>query len=304
MRTRLTNLLGLRVPIVQAPMGGVAGPDLARAVCDAGGLGMLPIWPLDRDRAADQLRALQTTAPFAVNLNVAFGPEPLLELALEFSVPVIHFFWGDPSPFVARAKSRGAKVMATVSSAADARHARNAGVDVLVAQGIEAGGHVFGQTGLMALVPAVVDASDGAPVVAAGAIGDGRGLAAALMLGASGAMVGTALAVCEESEAHPDYKRALMNASDSNTVLGTLFDLGWPDAPSRVLRNDTVRRWEHAGAPTARPGEGETVAHFPTGAPVPRYSVMPPSRGLSGDIAAIANYARHLPRPVTPTYPT
>src|SRR5258708_27039627 len=255
MRPGLPGLVGLRVPIVQAPMGGVAGPDLVRAICSAGGLGMLPIWPLDRDTAANFLRALEATAPFAVNLNVAFGPEPLLDLALEFSVPVIHFFWGDPTPLVARAKSRGAKVMATVSSAADARRARNAGADVLVAQGIEAGGHVFGQTGLMALVPAVVDASDGAPVVAAGAIGDGRGLAAALMLGASGAMVGTALAVCEESEAHPDYKQALMNASDDDTVLGTLFDLGWPNAPSRGLPNDTVRRWERAGAPAVRPRE-------------------------------------------------
>jgi nitronate monooxygenase len=272
--------------------GGVAGPRLAKAVCDAGGLGMLPIWTMSRDVASDSLNALKKkTRPIAVNINIAFDPSPMLELAVESSVPVIHFFWGDPSPFVARAKSGGAKVMATVSSAADARRARIAGVDILIAQGIEAGGHVFGQTGLMALVPAVVDAGENCPVVAAGAIADGRGLAACLMLGAGGVMIGTALAASEESDAHPDYKQALLNASDGDTVLNTLFDVGWPNAPSRVLRNETARTWEHAGAPAARPGESETIAHSATGSPIPRYSVAPPTRGVTGDIAAMALYA-------------
>ncbi len=294
MRTLLTDLLGLRVPVLQAPMGGgIAGPRLAKAVCDAGGLGMLPVWTMDPNTAADGLNKLKegTTNPFAVNLNVAFDPRPMLDLALEISVPVMHFFWGDCSPFVAHAKSRGAKVMATVSSASDARRARLAGADVLIAQGIEAGGHVFGQTGLMALLPTVVDAAAGCPVVAAGSIADGRGLAATLMLGGSGVMIGTALVASEESDAHHDYKQALLNASDSDTVLNTLFDVGWPNAPSRVLRNETARNWERAGSPAARPGEGETVAHSAAGLAIQRYSVGPPTVGATGDIAAMALYA-------------
>src|SRR5437660_7228140 len=119
MKTPIAERLGLRLPILQAPMGGVAGPALVTAVCEAGGLGMLPIWPMSPDAAERSLSELkaQTSAPFAVNLNVAFGPTAMLELALAFGVPVIHFFWGDAAPFVARAKSSGATVIATVGNA-------------------------------------------------------------------------------------------------------------------------------------------------------------------------------------------
>ena len=294
MRTRLTEILGLEVPIVQAPMGGgVAGQRLVIAVCKAGGLGMLPIWPMPRDAAIAALTAIQSDAaklPFAVNLNVAFDPAPMLDLALSFSVPLIHFFWGDPTPFVAKAKSAGAKTMATVSSAREARRAKDAGVDILVAQGVEAGGHVWGQTGLTALVPAVVDACGDCPVIAAGSIADGRGLAAALMLGASGAMIGTALAVAEESGAHLAYKQALIDSSDDDTVLGTIFDVGWPNAPSRVLRNETVRALEQEGSPERRATD-EPVAFTAQGTPIPRFSSMPPTEGVTGDVTGMALYA-------------
>lgn len=294
MRTRLTEILDLTLPILQAPMGGgVAGPGLAVAVCRAGGLGMLPIWSMDPASAADGLSAIkrQTSAPYAVNLNVAFDPSTMLELALEHSVSVMHFFWGDAAPYVARAKSGGAVLMATVASAEEALRAKDAGIDVIVAQGIEAGGHVWGQTGLTALVPAVVDASGDCPVVAAGGIGDGRALAAALMLGASGAMIGTALVVADESDAHPDYKQALTKASGADTILGTVFDIGWPSAPSRVLTNETVRRFLAARSPAERPGEGEIIARTETGSPIPRYSAMPPTRGVSGKVEEMALYA-------------
>ncbi len=294
MRTRLTDRLGIRLPIIQAPMaGGVSGSRLVLAVGSAGGLGMLPLWSMDPDSAARSLSAVkqQSAAPFAVNLNVAFDPTTMLGLALEFAVPVIHFFWGDCAHYVERAKSRGAVVMATVASASEARRARDAGVDVLIAQGIEAGGHVWGKTSLMALIPAIADACPECPVVATGAIADGRGLAAALMLGADGAMIGTALAASEESDAHPDYKRALVNAADDGTVLGTLFDIGWPDAPSRVLRNETVENAQRQGVSQQRPGEGEIVGQSETGMPIPRYSALPPTGGTSGNIAAMALYA-------------
>src|SRR5690348_17217205 len=126
MQTRLTELLGLRVPIVQAPMGAIAEEELVCACCKAGALGLMPVWPLPRDVAAAALGVVQNEIkgrPFGVNLNVAFGPATMLELALELAVPVIHFFWGDAAPFVARAKSAGAKTMATVASAREARRA-------------------------------------------------------------------------------------------------------------------------------------------------------------------------------------
>ena len=292
---RLTELLHLNVPIMQAPMGGgIAGPGLVAAVSNAGGLGLLPIWPMPLDLAADQLSKLKQTTPaiFGVNLNVAFGPDAHLELALDLSVPLIHFFWGDPAPYIARAKSKGALTMVTVASSLEARRARDAGVDILVAQGLEAGGHVRGTTGLAALVPMVVDAGGGLPVVAAGGIADGRGLASALMLGASGAMVGTALLVADECDAHSQYKQAILKAQEGDTAYGTLFDVGWPDAPCRTLRNSTVKAWEAAGSPPrgARPDEGEIVGHAGNTL-IPRYSATPPSRMVEGKIEAMALYA-------------
>ena len=296
MKTNLTELLDLKVPIVQAPMGGgVANAALGAAVGKAGGLAILPVWPLPPDIAAREIEALAkaTSAPFGVNLNVAFGPDAHLSLALDLKVPLIHFFWGDASPFVARAKSRGARVMVTVASGAEATRARDAGADLLVAQGIEAGGHVWGKTGLLALLPRVVDAARGIPVIAAGGIADARGVRAARALGAEGVLVGTALAVADESGAHPLYKSALIAAADAETALGTIFDIGWPGAPSRTLRNSTVRAWEAAGSPPSgkRPGEGEIVAKDSLGQPVPRYSVAPPAAGTEGAIEAMALYA-------------
>jgi nitronate monooxygenase len=296
LHNRLTELLHLSVPIVQAPMGGgIAGPRLAAAVSNAGGLGLLPIWPVPPEQAAQHLSELRqaTSGIFGVNLNVAFGPEAHLDLALELSIPVIHFFWGDCSAFVARAKSKGAVVMATVASGAEARGARDAGVDILVAQGIEAGGHVWGKIGLAALIPAVVDAGEGLPVVAAGGIADGRGLASALMLGASAAMIGTALLVADECGAHPKYKAAILKAAEGDTAYGSVFDAGWPGASCRVLRNSTLRAWEDAGSPSVgkRPGEDDIVAHGASQAPIPRYSVQPPSTDVEGNVEAMAMYA-------------
>ncbi len=308
MKTALTDLFGLSFPIVQAPMGGgIANTDLCAAVAKAGGLAVLPVWPMPPDMAARDIETLANAAgaPFGVNLNVAFSPEAHLALALELNVPLIHFFWGDASAFIARAKSRGARVMVTVASSAEAARARDAGADFLVAQGVEAGGHVWGTTSLMSLVPRVVDAARGIPVIAAGGIADARGVRAARALGAEGVLVGTALAVAEESGAHPNYKSALINASEGDTRLGTIFDIGWPNAPCRTLRNATVTAWEAAGSPPAgeRPGEGEILAHDAFGRPVPRYSATPPTRGTKGHVEAMALYAGEGVGLVTRTAP-
>ena len=140
--------LGIEVPIIQAPMGGAVGPALAAAVSNAGGLGTLALWGADIPRLRQQVRETRalTTKPFAVNLNLDFPQEERLDACLQEGVPVISFFWRDPSALVARAKSGGATVLHTVSTAAEARHAVACGVDAVVAQGWEAGGHVRGNS--------------------------------------------------------------------------------------------------------------------------------------------------------------
>src|SRR5436309_648055 len=195
MKTALCERLGIELPIIQAPMGGAVGPALASAVSNAGGLGMLVPWRADIDTVRRQIRETRalTSRPFGVNLNLEFPQEERLAACLEEGVPVISFFWRDPSSLVPRAKAGGAIVLHTVGSVADARRAVDCGIDVVVAQGWEAGGHVRGTVATLALVPAVVDAVAPVPVVAAGGIADGRGLAAVLALGAAGAWIGTRL---------------------------------------------------------------------------------------------------------------
>ncbi len=170
MKTALCDRLGIELPIIQAPMGGAVGPNLAAAVSNAGGLGMLVLWRADTDTIRHQIqetRAL-TARPFGVNLNLDFPQEERLKACLEERVPVISFFWRDPSSLVPRAKAAGAIVMHTVGSATEAKRAVNCGVDVVVAQGWESGGHVRGTVATMPLISAVVDAVSPTPVVAGG----------------------------------------------------------------------------------------------------------------------------------------
>ena len=255
MKTALCERLGIELPIIQAPMGGAVGPALASAVSNAGGLGMLVPWRADIDAVRRQIREMRalTSRPFGVNLNLEFPQEERLAACLDEGVPVISFFWRDPSSLVPRAKAGGAIVLHTVGSVADARRAVNCGVDIVVAQGWEAGGHVRGTVATMPLVPAVVDAVSPAPVVAAGGIADGRGLAAALALGAAGAWIGTRFLASHEAIIHARYRERLLQASENDTVyLENLFDVRWRNAPHRTLRNQTVDAWEAAGRPPQR----------------------------------------------------
>jgi len=293
LRTPLCDLLGIELPIVQAPVSD--SPALAAAVSNAGGLGMLQLswFGLDEARAAIRETRRLTGRPFGVNLVLEWPQEERLELALEEGVPVVSLFWGDPAPSVGPVHEAGGLVLFTVGSAAQASRAADLGVDAVVAQGWEAGGHVWGEVSTLALVPAVVDAVTPLPVLAAGGIADGRGLAAALALGAAGVWVGTRFVGSEEAGVHPLYKRLLAQAAETDTVHSSLFDVGWPDAPHRALKNSTVRLWEEAGRPAsgARPGEGEPVAARADGSPVPRYSSSPPRQGMTGDLEALALYA-------------
>lgn len=296
MKTALCERLGIELPIIQAPMGGAVGPALASAVSNAGGLGMLVPWRADIDTVRRQIRETRalTSRPFGVNLNLEFPQEERMAACLDEGVPVISFFWRDPSSLVPRAKAGGAIVLHTVGSVADAKRAVNCGVDIVVAQGWEAGGHVRGTVATMPLVPAVVDAVSPAPVVAAGGIADGRGLAAALTLGAAGAWIGTRFLASHEATIHARYRELLLQASENDTVfLENLFDVRWPNAPHRTLRNQTVDAWEAAGRPPTgkRPGEGEVIATSRSSGPIVRYQSYTPGTDAEGDIDALSLWA-------------
>jgi nitronate monooxygenase len=308
LHTALCDLLEIKVPIIQAPMA-VATPALAAAVSNAGGLGMLGLANRDPDgvrRVILETRRL-TDRPFGANFLLRPNEETDARLAacLELGVPAVSFHWDDPSPYISRVHAAGALAMYTVGSAADARRAVDAGVDVVVAQGWEAGGHVRGEVATLPLVPRVVDAAAPTPVVAAGGIADGRGVAAALALGAAGVWMGTRFMMSAEAATHPLNRDRLGRAQETDTVHTTLFDIGWPDAPHRALRNSTVARWEAAGRPPSgqRPGEGDVLGHTADGRPVVRYRSLNPAAGAVGDIEAMSLYAGQSVGLVTHTQP-
>ena len=282
-----------RVPVVQAPIGPAATPALAAAVSEAGGIGSLGASWTEPGMLRAQIREVRrrTERPFMVNLVLAFEQEERLELALAEGGELVSFSWGIDAGLVARAQAAGATVLAQAGSAAEARAAVDAGCDVVVAQGVEAGGHVQGDTGMLVLVEELARTLP-VPVLAAGGIADGQGVAAAMAAGAAGAMLGTRFVATEEADVHAEWSARLVAASAADTVLTGLFDGGWPGAPHRVLRNSTYRRWDEAGRPPpgSRPGEGDVVAQS-GGIDIERYAADEPRRDTTGELEAMCLYA-------------
>ena len=201
---------------------------------------------------------------------------------------------GDPGPYVERVHAADGLVLHTVGSAEEGKRAVAAGVDIIVAQGWEAGGHVWGHVATLPLVPAVVDAVAPVSVLAAGGIGDGRGVAAVLALGAHGAWVGTRFLLAVEAPLHEEYRRRLVAAAETDAEwYADLYDVGWPNAPHRALRNATAEVWELAGRPESgsRPGEGELIATHPSGEAIARYASAMPLERTIGDIDALSLWA-------------
>jgi len=231
--TRVTAMFSCRHPLQQAGMGGVATPDLAIAVADAGGIGMLS-GVVRRDELSALLDAVPQGAAIGVNFLLPFLNRAAVEEA-GTRVPYVEFFWGTPDGALVDAVHRGgARAGWQIGSADEARAARDAGCDVIVAQGVEAGGHVRGIVGLLPLLDEVRGEID-LPIIASGGIGTGRAMAAALMAGADGVRIGTRFIAATESTAHPVYVNALIAATAKDTVMTTAFGDGWPDAPHRVL---------------------------------------------------------------------
>ena len=227
--------------------------ELAAAVSNAGALGMLALtWS---NPAGDVVRetAALTDRPFGGNLILDSDQHRRLDEALEAGLRIVSLFWGDPAGYVEQVHEANGVVLQTVGSAEEARRAVDRGVDVVVAQGWEAGGHVRSQVATLPLVPAVVDAVAPVPVIAAGGIGDARGVAAVFALGAQAAWLGTRFLLAQEMPIHEEYRRRVMAADETDAQwYADLYDVGWPDAPTAP---SVTRRPRRGRPPVVPPGE-------------------------------------------------
>lgn len=290
--TPLTEMFGLDVPIVQAGMA-FAGmtPDLAIAVSQAGGLGSVAIGPMPVPVMQGLVGGIRqgTDRPFHVNFITIYTEDSHIDALCADPVAAASFHWGHPPrAWIDRLHAAGIKVMEQVGSAEAAKIAAGDGVDVIVAQGSEAGGHNLGTLPTFVLLPVVVDAVGAVPVLAAGGVSDGRGLAAALCLGAAGAWLGSRLVASVESSAHPDYKARLCAASGTDAVLSSLFGRHDPQFnPMRLLRNRAVAEFE--GREEEVPGDNSAepvVGRMPLGGmemELRRFGNIVPMMGASGD---------------------
>ena len=295
MKTALTELLQIKYPIIQAPIGSATTPELVAAVSNAGGLGSLALSWKNLELTREYIRQTKkmTDKPFAVNLVLAFDQAERVKICIEENVPVISFFWGDSSKYIAQLKRQNIIVCQTVGTAAEAIKYEIKGMDFIIAQGWEAGGHVCGTVATSVLIPSIVEVLN-IPVIAAGGIANGKGILAALSLGAAGVSMGTRFLLSKEANVEPVYQQIIAEASENDTIYTKrLFNIGWDNAPHRVIKNSTVEEWENAGKPTVgkRPNENEIIAHKPDGIPIVRYSDEGPIAGTTGSLEQLALYA-------------
>jgi nitronate monooxygenase len=292
LHTLVCDILGSRYPVVLAGMGGVARSELVAAVSRAGGFGFLGMVrePPDRiEKEVVRVREL-TDRKFGVNLIPAATESALLEAQIEtciaLGVPVVALFWEISPAIVRRLKHASIVVVYQIGSVEEAQEAEQAGADILIAQGREAGGHVRGHEPLRKLIPSITAASP-LPVLAAGGIVSGRDLFDALSMGAQGAVIGTALMATNESFAHDYHKQRLVDAHDGETLLTYDFHINWPGgAKVRVLTNSVTRG--ERGDPNS--GVREVIGDE-DGRPIYLFSTDSPLRSMTGDLEAMALYA-------------
>lgn len=240
MKTRITQLLGIEYPIIQGGMAWVAEHNLAAAVSNAGGLGLIGAASAPAEVVREEIRKCKelTDKPFGVNVMLLNpNADEVAEVVVEEGVPVVTTGAGNPGKYMEKWKAAGIKVIPVVASVAMAKMMERGGADAVVAEGMESGGHI-GSTTTMALVPQVADAVT-VPVIAAGGIADGRGFAAAMMLGAEGVQMGTRFVVAAESIVHENYKAMLIKAKDiDSAVTGTTTG-----HPVRCIRNKMTKEY-------------------------------------------------------------
>lgn len=305
--TAFCRRLGIEHPILSVGFGTGAGPALASAVSNAGGCGVLGLTAMPPELVRSWIRETRelTEKPFGGNViiaglahhDVAPAVEERVAAAIEERVPVLVLFWGDPSRFVQDARRSGTTLVLQVGSVEEARAAAEAGVDAIIAQGGEAGGHVKSRMPIWEILPACVEAVAPIPVLASGGIRDGADVARAIALGAQAVSLGTRLVASVEAHVHDEYKRRIVAARPEDTVYTEdLFDVGWPGAPHRALRGRTFDEWDAAGRPPSgeRPGEGTmigTIVEPWRVREVPRYSSLMTTPEFVGDLDYVPMWA-------------
>jgi len=286
-RTRITDSYGLEAPIISAGMAFVARPPLVAAVSNAGGMGTLGgamVAPSSLRHMIWEIRRL-TSRPFGIDLVTDFIDDEHVAVCIEEQVPVVVFFWKPPERrHVAQLTANGTRVWMQVGSVAEAREAVARGVEVIIAQGQEAGGHNRAEAATFSLLPAVRAAVTPVPVVAAGGIVDGRSMVAALALGAEAVWCGTRFLASTEAQAHRGYKERVVRAEAGDTVRTTLFGPEWPGQQMRVVRNRVVAQW--AGR------ENDCTSADPTGSSIGQTRI-------DGELVAMPKFSALLPTPET-----
>lgn len=256
MKTRITDLIGIEYPIFQGGMAWIAESTLASAVSNAGGLGIIAGGSAPIDYLRDQIRRTKelTDKPFGVNIMLMSpNAEELAKLVIEENVPVVTTGAGNPGKFMEAWKAAGIKVIPVVPSVALAKRMERAGADAVVAEGTESGGHI-GQNTTMCLVPQVVDAVE-IPVIAAGGIADGRGVAASFMLGAEGVQVGTRFLASEECQIHENYKNAVVAAKDTDNAITGFYS----GSPCRCIKSKYTKKLQEMEKNAAPPEDFEAI---------------------------------------------
>jgi len=294
LRTRITEQYGLKVPFINAGMAFIATAPLVRAVCTAGGMGMLGATAMPPDVLEAALRDIKAAHPacFGVNFIARFSGIEHIDVCVREKVPVVAFFWDEPpDEWLSRLRAAGSHIWFQVGSLGEAKTALERGAQGLIVQGSEAGGHNRAAAGTFSLLPAVIDAVPSVPVVAAGGIADGRTVAAALALGADAVWVGTRLLASFEAYAHPQYKDRVVAAGVADTARHLIFGPEFPDASTRGLRNRIVREWEGRDQPPPYKvvSESETPVIGQAGFygqqfPMQRFCGFPPTPEFSGDL--------------------
>ena len=276
---------------------GIAGAALSSAVSEARGLGVLGLGGLDPAAMRMHLSEMRqrTSRAFGVNIIIPMMQLGQIETCFDEKVPLMILFWGDPSVYINDAHKRGIVVVAQCGDTEEAVQAADAGVDGVIVQGTEAGGHVKATRPLAEVVRETVAELGSIPVIASGGIATGEDVAGALKLSASAVSMGTRFLATNEARVVEPYKARVIAAGSRDTVFTKLFDMGWPDAAHRVLRNRAYDDWEAAGSPPSgnRPDENATIGTLEGGdepIELPRYTVVPPIVNFKGDIEETAMY--------------
>ena len=297
LHTPLCDLLGCRYPILQAGMGGVARSELVAAVTEAGGYGFLGMVREAPNLIAREIDAVRTRTdrPFGVNLIPAATDPDLLEaelsVCLKKKVHSLCFFWDVRADVIARVKAAGCRVLYQVGSVEDAVAAAQAGADAIIAQGVEAGGHVRGTVSSLVLLPQVVR-SVSVPVVASGGFASGESLIAAFALGAQGIHCGTVFLATEESFAHAHHKDRVVRAKSEDTVHTDAFAINWPPySPVRVIANDLTNELGRYLLGNRQEDILREAIADEDGRPIYKYSTDSPLRITTGDLERLALFA-------------